>query len=59
MVVSQSDLASSKDGEDGEDEDNDEEDTELGKLNEDDEPGWVVGTISKSLQLRMESFRQK
>jgi len=51
-----SDLASSDDGEDGEDED---EETELGNLSEDDEPGWVMGTISKTVQQRMESFRQK
>jgi len=42
-----SDIASSNDGEDGEDQ-NDE--TELGKLREDDEPGWVKGTISKTVQ---------
>jgi hypothetical protein len=51
-----SDLASSDDGEDGEDED---EATEQGKLSDDDEPGWVMGTISKTVQQRMESFRQK
>jgi len=51
-----SDLASSDDGEDGEDED---EETELGKLSEDDEPGWVMGTISKMVRQRKESFRQK
>ena len=51
-----SDLASSDDGEDGEDED---EETEQGKLSEDDEPGWVMGTITKTVQQRMESFRQK
>jgi len=51
-----SDLASSDDGEDGEDED---EETELGKLSEDDKPGWVMGTISKMVQQRMENFRQK
>jgi hypothetical protein len=49
-----SDLASSNDGEDGEDED---EETEQGKLSEDDEPGWVMGTISKTDQQHMESFR--
>ena len=54
-----SDLASSENGEDGEDEDDDEEDTELGKLSEDDEPGWVMGTISKTVQHGMESFQQK
>jgi hypothetical protein len=51
-----SDLASSDDGENREDED---EETEQGKLSEDDEPGWVMGTISKTVQQRMESFRQK
>jgi hypothetical protein len=51
-----SDLARSDDGEDGEDED---EQTEQGKLSEDDEPGWVMGTISKMVQQPMESFRQK
>ena len=54
-----SDLASSKDEEDGEDEDDDEEDTGHGKLSEDDEPGWVIGTIPQTVQHRMESFRQK
>jgi hypothetical protein len=54
-----SDLASSDDEQDGEDEEDDEEDTELGKLSDDDEPGWVTGTITKTVQHRMESFRQK
>jgi hypothetical protein len=48
-------LASSYNGDDGEDED---EETQLGKLSEDDEPGWVMGTISKTVQQRMQSFRQ-
>jgi hypothetical protein len=52
-----SDLASSDDGEDGEDEDD--EETELGNLSEDDEPGWVIGTITKTVQQRMQRFRQK
>jgi len=51
-----SDLASSDDGDDGEDED---VETELGKLSEYDEPGWMIGTISKTVQERTESFRQK
>jgi hypothetical protein len=51
-----SDLGSSEDGEDGEDED---EETEQGKLSENDEPGWVMDTITKTVQQRMESFRQK
>jgi hypothetical protein len=42
-----SDLANSNDGEDGEDEDD--EETEQGKLSEDDEPGWVMGTITKTV----------
>jgi len=54
-----SDLASSDDEQDGEDEEDDEVDTELGKVSDDDEPGWVMGTISKTVQHRMESFRQK
>jgi len=54
-----SDLASSEDEEDGEDEDDDEDDTELGKLSKDDDPGWVMGTISKSVQHRMDSFQPK
>jgi len=54
-----SDLTSSEDDEDGHDEDDDEEDTELGNLSDDDEPGWVMGTIPKTVQHLMESFRQK
>jgi len=46
--VSLSDLASSGSGENGEDEDG--EETEQGKLSEDDEPGWVMGTITKTIQ---------
>ena len=52
-----SDLASSDDGVDGEDKDD--EETEQGKLNDDEKPGWVMGTITKTVQQRMESFRQK
>jgi len=51
------DLASSDDGEDGDNEDD--EATEQGKLSEDGEPGWVMGTITKTVQQRMERFRQK
>jgi len=42
-----SDIASSDDGEDGEDQDD--EETEEGQLREDDEPGWVMGTITNSV----------
>jgi len=52
-----SDLASSDDGEDGEDEDD--EETEQGKLSEDDEPSCVVGTMAKTVQQHIETFRQK
>jgi len=51
------DLASSDDGEDGEEEAD--EETEQGKLSEHDESGWVMGTITKTVQQRMETFRQK
>jgi len=54
-----SNLASSEDEEDGEDEDDDEGDTELGKLSQDDEPGWVMGTMSKTVQHCMDSLRQR
>jgi hypothetical protein len=54
-----SDLESSEDEEDGEDEDDDEEDTEHGKMSEDNKPGWVMGTIPKTVQHRMESVPQK
>ena len=53
-----SDLASSDDEEDGNDEDDDEDDPVGGKLAKDDEPGWVMGTISQTVQNRMERFRQ-
>jgi hypothetical protein len=53
------DLLSSEDKEDGEDEDGDKEDTGHGKMSEDDEPGWVMGTISKTVQHCMESIQSK
>jgi len=53
-----SNLARSDDEQDRKDKEDDEGDTELGKLNDDDKPGWVMGTISKTVQNRMESFRQ-
>jgi hypothetical protein len=56
MGDSLSDLASSDDGDDGEDED---VETEQGKLSEDDKPGWVMGTIFKTVQQHMERCRQK
>jgi len=52
-----SDLSSSDDGEDGEEDDD--EETGQGNLSEDDEPGWVMGTITKRVQQRTERFRQK
>jgi len=50
------DIASSDYREDGEDEDD--ENTEQGQLSKDDEPGWVMGTINKMVQLRIERFQQ-
>jgi len=52
-----SDLSSSDDGEDEEEEDD--EETEQGNLSEDDEPGWVMGTITKTVQQHMDRFWQK
>jgi len=52
-----SDRASSDDGEDGEEEAD--EETEQCISSEDDEPGWVMGTITTTVQQRMERFRQK
>jgi hypothetical protein len=54
-----SDLATSDDEQDGEDKEDDEDDTALSKLSVDPEPGWVMVIISKTLQHRMESLRQK
>jgi hypothetical protein len=54
-----SDLASSDDEQDGEDAEDGEEVTEQGKLSDDDEPGWVMSTSTKTVQRHMESFRQK
>jgi len=54
-----SNLASSDDEEDGEDEVDEKENTQLGKLSKDDEPSWVMGTISRTVQQCMEGFLQK
>jgi hypothetical protein len=54
-----SNLASPDDEQDGEDEEDDEYDRKLGMLSDDDEPGWVMGTITKMVQHHMESLRQK
>jgi len=54
-----SDLASSDNEEAGDDEDDDKGDAVGGKLCEDDEPGWVMGTISKTVRYCMERFRRK
>jgi hypothetical protein len=53
------DLVSSDDEQDGEDEDDDEEDTELSNVGDDDEGGWLIGTITKTVGYRMESLRQQ
>jgi hypothetical protein len=51
------DLASSNDGENGEDEDH--EETVQGNLSEDNKPGWVMGTITKTVQQHRERLWQK
>jgi hypothetical protein len=40
-------------------EDANDADTEQGKLSEDDKPGWMMGTITKTAQQNMEWCRQK
>jgi len=52
-----SDHSSSNNGEDGEVEDDKE--TEQGERSEDNQPGWVMGTITKTVQHQMGRFRQK
>jgi hypothetical protein len=52
-------LASSNDEQNGEGEEDNEEDTGLGKLSDDDNPGWVKGTISDTLQHCIEICPQK
>jgi hypothetical protein len=49
---SMSGFASSDPGENGEEEVN--EETEWGQLSEDDEPGWMPDTITKTIQQRKE-----
>jgi len=52
--VSLSNLTCSYNAEDGEDD----EDTEQGKLSKEDKPGWVMGTMLKTVQQRMQRYRQ-
>jgi len=52
-----SDFGSFDNVEDGEHEDD--EETEQGKLSEDDEPSWVMGTINKTVQQLMQRFWKK
>jgi len=54
-----SNLGCSQDEVDGEDEDVDGDDTGHGKLSEDDELGWVMGTISTTIQHHIQSVQQK
>jgi len=54
-----SDLASSDDGDYGENQEDDEEDPAGGKHSENDEPGWVMSTISNMVQYRMEHLQPK
>jgi hypothetical protein len=43
----------------GQEEEDHSENTELGKPSDDDEPGWVMGTITNTVQHRMERILQK
>jgi hypothetical protein len=52
-----SDLVSSDVRQDAEDEEDNDEDTELSKLSDDNERGWVMGTITKTVQHHIEIFR--
>jgi len=54
-----SNLSTFDEEQDGEDEKQEGDDTELGKPRDIDEPGWVTGILSKTVQHRLESFRQK
>lgn len=54
-----SNLANSNNQADTEDDDNNEGDQKQGNLSEDNKPNWVMGTISKLRQYRMECYRQK
>ena len=56
---SASGYANFNDEEVEEDQDDDDEDTALGEVREDDDPGWVKGTLSKMVQQRMESIMPK
>jgi len=54
LRCSMNDLASSDDVEDADDKND--EDAEPGKLSKDDQPSWVMGTISKTILQHMERF---
>jgi len=51
-------LARSNEEEDWDNEDDD-EDADLGKLSDDDQPGWVMDTMFKIVLHRIDRFRQK
>jgi hypothetical protein len=53
------DHASSDNVQDGQHVGDNDEDTKLSKLRDDDVPGWVTCTISKTVQHRMECLGQK
>ena len=52
------DLACSGNVEDSDDKNGDEADPPVGKLSKDDEPGWVMGTVSITLWHQIERFGQ-
>jgi len=55
---SMNDLRSSENEEDVENTEDIAEDIELANLSEDDKPGWVIGTISKTVQHQMRSYQK-
>ena len=57
IIDSLSDIANPNDGEDWDDADG--KKIEEGQLSDDDEPGWVMGTIIKTVQQEVETFRKK
>jgi len=58
IADSLSDLTCSNVGEDMEDDDDYEEQAQQGKLSKDDESGWVMGTVTKTVQHWKKRFRQ-
>jgi hypothetical protein len=54
-----SNVTISEDEEDGEDEDHDDENPGLGQMSQDEEPGWVMDAMTKTVKHHMEIIRPK